>query len=69
MPPWIGRIDYLKAWAAAQPGTSDEGLTPKQEIKAIQDAMDGDATTEFFVPVRRARASHEAGGRRSVELQ
>ena len=29
----------LEAWAAADPGTSDEGLTPKQEIKAIEDAM------------------------------
>ena len=30
----------LEAWAAADPGTSDEGLTPKQEIKAIEDAME-----------------------------
>ena len=29
----------LEAWAAADPGTSDEGLTPRQEIKAIEDAM------------------------------
>ena len=29
----------LEAWAAADPGTPDEGLTAKQEIKAIQDAM------------------------------
>ena len=29
----------LEAWAAADPGTSDEGLTVKQEIKAIDDAM------------------------------
>ena len=29
----------LKKWAAAKPGTSDEGLTPKQEIKTIRDAM------------------------------
>ena len=29
----------LEAWAAADPGTPDEGLTPKQEIKAIDDAM------------------------------
>ena len=29
----------LEAWAAAEPGTPDEGLTVKQEIKAIQDAM------------------------------
>ena len=25
----------LETWAAAEPGTTDEGLTPKQEIKAI----------------------------------
>ena len=36
----LDRTDrLLERWAAAQPGTSDEGLTPKQEIKAIQDAM------------------------------
>ena len=29
----------LERWAAADPGTSDEGLTAKQEIKAIDDAM------------------------------
>ena len=29
----------LQAWAAADPGKPDEGLTVKQEIKAIDDAM------------------------------
>ena len=29
----------LEKWAAAKPGTTDEGLTAKQEIKLIQDAM------------------------------
>ena len=29
----------LEAWAAAEPGTLDEGLTVKQEIKAIDEAM------------------------------
>ena len=29
----------LEAWAAADPGTPDEGLTVKQEIKAIDEAM------------------------------
>ena len=39
----------LEAWAAAEPGTSDEkGLTPKQEIKAIQDALIHQ-DLEFFV--------------------
>ena len=32
-------VRVLKAWAAAEPGTPDEGLTAKQEIKAIDDAM------------------------------
>ena len=32
----------LKAWAAADPGTPDEGLTVKQEIKAINEAMVGE---------------------------
>ena len=39
----------LETWAAAKPGTTDEGLTPKQEIKLIQDAMIQN-DTEFFVP-------------------
>ena len=30
----------LEIWAAADPGTPDEGLTAKQEIKAIEDAME-----------------------------
>ena len=29
----------LEAWAAAEPGTPDEGLTVKQEIRAIDEAM------------------------------
>ena len=29
----------IEAWAAAEPGTPDQGLTVKQEIKAIRDAM------------------------------
>ena len=29
----------LEAWAAAEPGKPDEGLTVKQEIKAIHDAI------------------------------
>ena len=32
----------LEKWAAAEPGTTDEGLTPKQEIKAIREAMKQD---------------------------
>ena len=39
----------LERWAEAEPGTPDEGLTAKQEIKAIQDAMIQN-NTEFFVP-------------------
>ena len=36
----LDRTDrVLETWAAADPGTSDEGLTAKQEIKAIDDAM------------------------------
>ena len=36
----VERADrVLERWAAAEPGTPDEGLTPKQEIKAIRDAM------------------------------
>ena len=32
----------LEAWAAADPGTPDEGLTVKQELKAIREAMKAD---------------------------
>ena len=32
----------LQAWAAAEPGTADEGLTAKQEIKTIREAMKAD---------------------------
>ena len=39
----------LEKWAAAEPGTTDEGLTPKQEIKAIQDAVK-QQDWEFFAP-------------------
>ena len=34
---WTARVH--EAWAAAEPGTPDEGLTVRQEIKAIDDAM------------------------------
>ena len=48
--PTVDRTDrVLETWAAAEPGTSHEGLTAKQEIKAIQDAMIR-RDTEFFVP-------------------
>ena len=39
----------LEKWAAAKPGTPDEGLTPKQEIKAIRDAMK-QKDREFLAP-------------------
>ena len=39
----------LEKWAATEAGTSDEGLTAKQEIKAIQDAIIQNDTA-FFVP-------------------
>ena len=54
----------LEAWAAADPGTPDEGLTVKQEIKAIHEAMVGE-DEEFLA---RYGGFAEAG-RRSVELQ
>ena len=37
----------LERWAAADPGTPDEALTVKQEIKAIRDAMKQD-DQQFF---------------------
>ena len=54
----------LEAWAAADPGTPDQGLTVKQEIKAIHAAMKAE-DDEFLA---RYGGFAEAG-RRSVELQ
>ena len=54
----------LERWAAADPGTNHEGLTPEQEIKAIHEAMVGE-DEEFLA---RYGGFAEAG-RRSVELQ
>ena len=54
----------LERWAAADPGTNHEGLTPEQEIKAIHEAMVGE-DEEFLA---RYGGFTEAG-RRSVELQ
>ena len=39
----------LERWAAADPGISHEGPTPKQEIKAIRDAMK-QKDREFLAP-------------------
>ena len=54
----------LEAWAAADPGTPDQGLTVRQEIKAIHAAMKAE-DDEFLA---RYGGFAEAG-RRSVELQ
>ena len=43
----------LEAWAAAEPGTPDQGLTVKQEIKAIHEAMVGE-DEEFLARYGRA---------------
>ena len=54
----------LEAWAAAEPGKPDEGLTVKQEIKAIHDAIsrrDGEFLAQY--------GGYGGAGRRSVELQ
>ena len=54
----------LEAWAAAEPGKPDEGLTIKQEIKAIHDAIsrrDGEFLAQY--------GGYGGAGRRSVELQ
>ena len=46
----VDRTDrVLERWAAAEPGTSHEGPTPKQEIKAIRDAMK-QKNQEFLAP-------------------
>ena len=46
----VDRTDrVLEAWAAAEPGATHEGPTPKQEINAIRDAMKQD-DKEFLAP-------------------
>ena len=54
----------LEAWAAADPGKPSEGLTVKQEIKAIDEAMVGE-DEEFLARY----GGFAKAGRRSVELQ
>ena len=57
-----GRV--LEAWAAAKPETPDQGLTVKQEIKAIDDAMTR-KDREFLARY----GGFSKAARRSVELQ
>ncbi len=54
----------LEAWAAADPGTPDEGLTVKQEIRAIDEAMTR-KDREFLAQY----GGFAKAARRSVELQ
>ena len=54
----------LETWAAADPGTNHEGLTAKQEIKAIDEAMTR-KDREFLARY----GGFAKAGRRSVELQ
>ena len=54
----------LDRWAAADPGTPDEGLTVKQEIKAIDEAM-----TRRDYKFLAQYGGFGGAGRRSVELQ
>ena len=42
----------LQLWAAAEPGKVIEGLTIKQEIAAIRQALNS-GDQEFYEPVRR----------------
>ena len=54
----------LKAWAAAEPGKPDEGLTVKQEIKAIHEAI-----TRRHREFLSQYGGIAGAGRRSVKLQ
>ena len=61
----VDRTDrVLERWAAADPGTSHEGPTPKQEIKAIDEAMTR-KDREFLARY----GGFSKAARRSVELQ
>ena len=61
----VDRADrVLETWAAADPGTPDEGLTAKQEIKAIDEAMTR-KDREFLARY----GGFSKAARRSVELQ
>ena len=62
LPPWAARV--LEAWAAAEPGKPNEGLTVKQEIKAIHEAITR-RDREFLAQY----GGFAGAGRRSVELQ
>ena len=50
----------LDKWAAAEPGTSHEGLSPKREIKAIREAMKQDDQQFFDRYGGRAQAMKRA---------
>ena len=52
----------LKNGRQAEPGTNDEGLTPKQEIKAIHDAMIQNNDGEFLARYGGFAGSYETGG-------
>ena len=55
----------LERWAAAEPGTSDEGLTEKLELKAIDDAMthkDREFLAQYGGFAKAARRSAELQG-------
>ena len=54
----------LERWVAAKPGTSDEVLTAKLEIKAIEDAMTG-SDREFLAQY----GGFGGAGRRAAALQ
>ena len=54
----------LDTWAATDPGTPDKGLTVKQEIKAIDEAM-----TRRDYKFLEQYGGFGGAGRRSVELQ
>ena len=58
----LDRTDrVLERWAAAEPGTSDEGLTAEAGDQG--DPRRDDTTRHgVFHPLRRSTASHEAGG-------
>ena len=56
-------VRVLEAWAAAEPGTPDEGLTAKQEIKAIR-RRDDPQRRELSSAIWRLWGSHEAGRQR-----
>ena len=67
MPSWTGRRECLKDGRRRTQGQADEGLTPKQEIKAIDDAMTH-SDENFLAQYGGFGKAMEDGPQRSMQI-